>query len=184
MHAQRAHPVARRQPLHVRKVLRLRRLSGAEGLRLWHAGAHNRHTNGRTKTRCSSAQTMKYGPGRQRQSSSRCHRVSTRCTGAPHSWQGGEARAMRSALSMSLRAWAVLPYASPCTSRPATARGRGGFSRSDRPPRCGECRHRARFAQSTVCLDRTGPWFWQDTRIWACGGSACGTIGTLRPPLV
>lgn len=56
-----------------------------------------------TKTRCPSAQTMKYGPGRQVQSSSRCHRISTRCTDAPQSWQGGEARAIRSALSIAPR---------------------------------------------------------------------------------
>ena len=37
------------------------------------------------------AQTMKYGPGRHRQSSSRCHGISTRCTGSPQSWQGGDA---------------------------------------------------------------------------------------------
>jgi hypothetical protein len=68
----------------------------------------SRHSSACTKTRCSSAQTMKHGPGRQLQSSSRCHRVSTRCTGAPHSWQGGEARAIRSAL--------VMPSECPLTS--------------------------------------------------------------------
>src|SRR4051794_584671 len=43
---------------------------------------------------------MKNGPGRHLQSSSRCHRISTRCTGAAHSWQGGEASAMSCALVM------------------------------------------------------------------------------------
>jgi hypothetical protein len=75
------------------------------------AGAY---TSGSTNTRCPSPQTMKYGPGRQLRSSSRCHRVSTRCTGAPHSWQGGEARAIRSARSIasacrSESAWRGLP---------------------------------------------------------------------------
>jgi len=65
--------------------------------------ARGAHTSGSTKTRCPSAQTMKYGPGRQLQSSSRCHRISTRCTDPPQSWQGGEARAIRSALSIARR---------------------------------------------------------------------------------
>jgi hypothetical protein len=52
--------------------------------------------------RCPSAQTMKYGPARQLESSSRCHGISTRCTGAPQSWQGGAARATRSALFMGI----------------------------------------------------------------------------------
>jgi hypothetical protein len=43
---------------------------------------------------------MNAGPGRHWPSSSRCHRVSTRCTDAPHSWQGGEASATSSALSI------------------------------------------------------------------------------------
>jgi hypothetical protein len=100
---------------------------------------HSRHSSACTKTRCSSAQTMKYGPGRHLQSSSRCHRVSTRCTGAPHSLQGGEARAMRSALVMasecrsrpgSLTVSAPLPCASPRISRRSTR------SSSAPPPRC------------------------------------------------
>jgi len=61
----------------------------------WHA-----HASGTTSTRCPSAQTMKAGPRRQLPSSSRCHRVSTRCTGVPHSWQGGDASAIRSARSI------------------------------------------------------------------------------------
>jgi hypothetical protein len=58
----------------------------------------SRHISASTRTRCSLPQTMKSGPGRHLQSSSRCHRISTRCTGAAHSWQGGEASAISSAL--------------------------------------------------------------------------------------
>ena len=53
--------------------------------------------SGSTSTPCPSPQTMKHGPRREFDSSSRCHRVSTRCTDAPHSWHGGEARETRSA---------------------------------------------------------------------------------------
>jgi phosphotransferase family enzyme len=73
------------------------RRPGLALLRLARAVAHS---SGRTSTRCPSAQTMNHGPGRQRRSSSQCHWVSTRCTDAPHSWHGGEARATRSALVM------------------------------------------------------------------------------------
>ena len=62
------------------------------------SAARDRQSSGSTGTRCPSAQIMNQGPGRHTPSSSRCHRTSTRCTAASHSWHGGEARA-RSRLS-------------------------------------------------------------------------------------
>jgi hypothetical protein len=47
--------------------------------------------------RCSSLQTRKHRR-RHVPSSSRCQGISTRCTGVPHSWHGGEAAAISSAL--------------------------------------------------------------------------------------
>jgi hypothetical protein len=85
---------------------------------------------------------MKYGPGRHLQSSSRCQRNSTRCTGEPHSWQGGEARAIRSALFMASecrsQSRAAVQCASLRTSRCSTRRERPagtGRSRSLRTAR-------------------------------------------------
>ena len=69
------------------------------GRRLLRVELAEAHASGSTSTRCPSAQTMKNGPGRQLWSSSRCHGISTRSTGTPQSWHGGEARANRSARS-------------------------------------------------------------------------------------
>jgi hypothetical protein len=68
---------------------------------------------------------MNAGPGRHLQSSSRCHRVSTRSTGAPQSWQGGEASAISSALVIAARSRGALDR--PRTDRPRIS--------CDSPPR-------------------------------------------------
>jgi hypothetical protein len=113
------------------------------------------HSSPCTKTRCSSAQTMKYGPGRHLQSSSRCQRASTRCTGEPHSWQGGEARAIRSALFMASegrsQSRAAVRCASLRTSRRSTRSERPagrGRSRNLRTARYCSVEHRAARARA------------------------------------
>jgi hypothetical protein len=63
------------------------------------AGRCGRHASGSTRMRCSSLQTRKHRR-RHVPSSSRCQGISTRCTGVPHSWHGGEAAAISSALVM------------------------------------------------------------------------------------
>jgi hypothetical protein len=112
---------------------------------------------------------MKYGPGRHLQSSSRCQRASTRCTGEPHSRQGGEARAIRSAMFTASeprsRSSAAVQCAPLRISRRSTRRDRPagtGRSRSLRTARycsvahCAACA-RARKNRQRTASDRQ-PW--------------------------